>query len=371
MARLPVLCLPKICAINYRVVLGEKPDYDARPSSSTSRPSASSPLRRSTAASRRFKSGDLDNLHLDRTALGPVFHEEEKENTPLSSKNSMEKQRMKNEKKKSHHNTGNKSNHGQHAHNRSKHAHKSAPKKSVTASAETEDFSASGLNECSVASSSTSKNSNKIAVCDKVNRTILNVSLCADILQTRPLSPLPASQSQPMLMPKGQTGHTTRSISSRTKLPRLHGADLYVARLGWKVQGSANHSVACCTDAKDITDEELLPRPSTGSLHEELLNSRVKTTSWQMTATSAEEKEPSVLSSQPCYRCISYMSSVGIKRVFWTTGSGTWESAKVRDLVDALDNVALEQLSEAAATLSNIFVTKHEVLILRRTMSDR
>lgn len=63
------------------------------------------------------------------------------------------------------------------------------------------------------------------------------------------------------------------------------------------------------------------------------------------------------------------MSSVGIKRVFWTTGTGTWESAKVRDLVDALDNLGQEQPSSAAATL-NVFVTKNEVLMLRRTMGN-
>lgn len=65
------------------------------------------------------------------------------------------------------------------------------------------------------------------------------------------------------------------------------------------------------------------------------------------------------------------MSSVGIKRVFWTTASGDWESAKVRDLVDALENFGLEQPSDVAATLDNVFVTKHEVLMLRRTMSDK
>jgi hypothetical protein len=62
------------------------------------------------------------------------------------------------------------------------------------------------------------------------------------------------------------------------------------------------------------------------------------------------------------------MSSVGIKRVFWTTDSGTWESAKVRDLVNELDKLGLEQPSDVAATLSSVFVTKHEVLMLRRTM---
>jgi hypothetical protein len=64
------------------------------------------------------------------------------------------------------------------------------------------------------------------------------------------------------------------------------------------------------------------------------------------------------------------MNSVGIKRVFWTTGSGTWEGAKVRDLVDAIDNLAAGEASDGAAALNNVFVTKHEVLMLRRLMGD-
>jgi hypothetical protein len=65
------------------------------------------------------------------------------------------------------------------------------------------------------------------------------------------------------------------------------------------------------------------------------------------------------------------MSSVGIKRVFWTTASGEWESAKVRDLVDALENFGLAQPSDVATTLNNVFVTKHEVLMLRRAMGEK
>lgn len=62
------------------------------------------------------------------------------------------------------------------------------------------------------------------------------------------------------------------------------------------------------------------------------------------------------------------MASVGIQRAFWTTDAGTWESAKVRDLVDTLDNLTLDDATDAATTLSSVFVTKHEVLMLRRTM---
>jgi hypothetical protein len=77
-----------------------------------------------------------------------------------------------------------------------------------------------------------------------------------------------------------------------------------------------------------------------------------------------------VLASRPCYRCISYMNSVGIKRVFWTTDAGEWECAKVRDLVDALDNLGKMDGCDAATALDNVFVTKHEVLMLRRTMGE-
>jgi hypothetical protein len=64
------------------------------------------------------------------------------------------------------------------------------------------------------------------------------------------------------------------------------------------------------------------------------------------------------------------MSSIGIQRVFWTNGSGDWGNAKVRDLVDALGNFGFEQPSDAASALNNVFVTKHEVLMLRQTMAD-
>jgi hypothetical protein len=40
-------------------------------------------------------------------------------------------------------------------------------------------------------------------------------------------------------------------------------------------------------------------------------------------------------------------------------------------LVDALENFGLAQPSDVATTLNNVFVTKHEVLMLRRTMGDK
>ncbi|KAK7192784.1 hypothetical protein PSPO01_01492, partial [Paraphaeosphaeria sporulosa] len=85
-------------------------------------------------------------------------------------------------------------------------------------------------------------------------------------------------------------------------------------------------------------------------------------------ASQGTGPEPSVLANRPCYRCIAYMNSVGIKRVFWMAISGEWECAKVRDLVDALNDLGLGDAADAHAARSSVFVTKHEVLMLRRTM---
>ena len=61
------------------------------------------------------------------------------------------------------------------------------------------------------------------------------------------------------------------------------------------------------------------------------------------------------------------MEWAGIRRVFWTNAEGDWEGAKVRDLVDALGlNAAGNGASED--TSASMFITKHEILMLRRQM---
>jgi hypothetical protein len=62
------------------------------------------------------------------------------------------------------------------------------------------------------------------------------------------------------------------------------------------------------------------------------------------------------------------MDSVGIKRVVWITREGKWEGAKVRELVDALDDPGAGGMMDAHTTLSSGFVTKYEILMLMRTM---
>ncbi|KAF1921126.1 hypothetical protein BDU57DRAFT_439618 [Ampelomyces quisqualis] len=286
------------------------------------------------------KYGDLNSLHLDRAALRLVFHSEEKnKNVASSLKNSAVKHRMKKEKK-GHHNTCHNANNGQHKYSRSHCAHKS---------------SASSMHNT--------------VVDDTVCITTQPVRIASEKLSGSAHTPSPSTpQGQPILVPKGRTGQATRALRDRTKLPRLHGADIYVARLGWKLLTSNNESGTCCMIPHAEVEVEPPPRIATGSLHEELRNPQSRPRPDTTNMDKASEKHPSVLSSRPCYRCVTYMSSVGIKRVFWTAATGEWESAKVRDLVDAMDNLGLEQPMDVATTLNSVFVTKHEVLMLRRTM---
>lgn len=57
--------------------------------------------------------------------------------------------------------------------------------------------------------------------------------------------------------------------------------------------------------------------------------------------------------------------------MFWTNQDGEWEGAKVRDLVEALEGGGCEEASaggEGAKVDRGVFVTKHEVLLLKRVM---
>lgn len=107
-------------------------------SNSTSRLSASSPLRSNLAASLMFESGDLNSLHLNWAALNLAFHHEENENVASSLKKSTVKHRMKTEKKSHHHKAGHKSNNGQHKHSSSQLAH-GVSKQPISASSDDSD----------------------------------------------------------------------------------------------------------------------------------------------------------------------------------------------------------------------------------------
>lgn len=65
------------------------------------------------------------------------------------------------------------------------------------------------------------------------------------------------------------------------------------------------------------------------------------------------------------------MNAVGIKRVFWTNADGEWGGAKVRDLVEALEK-GIEGGDEGGPGTGQenkgVFVTKHEILMLKKIM---
>ena len=61
------------------------------------------------------------------------------------------------------------------------------------------------------------------------------------------------------------------------------------------------------------------------------------------------------------------MHATGIKDVFWTDNEREWEGAKVQHLMDALaDPRTSSARVNAGGDARAFFVTKHEVLMLRR-----
>jgi hypothetical protein len=193
--------------------------------------------------------------------------------------------------------------------------------------------------------------------------------------------------SKPVLLPKANAGGGSHSSRERKKHTRLNGADLYVARKGWCKTGvhvnnqrpNRLEQSAISNAAPSSPDSETAVSPSTTSissrsLHDELLDPGPPTGEAPKRERASSVADLStVRASRPCYRCISYMHAVGIKRVFWTNDAGLWEGGKVRELVDALDrsmeSVAGGQGDGLGGPLGNgVFVTKHEVLMLKCKM---
>ena len=232
--------------------------------------------------------------------------------------------------------------------------------------------------------------------------------------------------TQPTLSLSGQARHDSVSLKDRQKHPRLNGADLYVARLGWSNgEGKEGHykmshkasnrqnsleqsldpakrfreskpsSTSSASSSPSHTSASDLPTlvssatsPSQPlmppiafrelSLHDELVDPHPRrrpamsspADSWGC----ALEDHSSINASRPCYRCIAYMHSVGIRRAFWTNERGEWEGGKVRDLIDAMEGSMARGVNGEAVVggpMGNgLFVTKHEVLMLRRLMGQ-
>ncbi|KAI1372874.1 hypothetical protein F4677DRAFT_431009 [Hypoxylon crocopeplum] len=167
------------------------------------------------------------------------------------------------------------------------------------------------------------------------------------------------------------------------KHPKLRGADVYVARLG-NTQGSRERKSSANEDEINAKPEKRSPRDDrsstsllvvadgtlTGSLHDELLCKEPK---HQIPKESANRSSKtvigrdSILDSRPCYRCVLYMHSAGIRRVYWTNKHSQWESAKVRDLFDQVSGADICDGHDVNnSSLGDVFVTKHEILMLRR-----
>ncbi|KAK4182369.1 hypothetical protein QBC35DRAFT_468145 [Podospora australis] len=170
-----------------------------------------------------------------------------------------------------------------------------------------------------------------------------------------------------VLPAKPRVDNTMSPIKPRDRMkhPKVVGADVYVVRLASDRQPQER------TSQKTIK-MTLRPNPApvarTGSLHDEL-TSKVSAkgtppSTCQRRNILQDERLPTATSSRPCYRCVDYMHSVGIKRVFWTNEHGQWEGAKVRGLVDIIDG----HTRGAGADTEGLFVTKHEVLLRRRLM---
>jgi hypothetical protein len=188
--------------------------------------------------------------------------------------------------------------------------------------------------------------------------------------------PYPYKPRQPILVPVAHATAKKAKVADRIADSRLKGADLYVARLAWRHGQHARFGIhdksqrggdasSASSLSSSLSDPSIkVSRPSlTGSLYDELgCCSRTMSQADPEPVRRSNEIECAT-SSRPCYRCVSYMQWAGIRRVFWTNGEGQWEGAKVRDLVDALE------LGTTTGT-SSMFVTKHEVLILRRQIGE-
>ncbi|KAI1136208.1 hypothetical protein F5Y05DRAFT_114142 [Hypoxylon sp. FL0543] len=111
----------------------------------------------------------------------------------------------------------------------------------------------------------------------------------------------------------------------------------------------------------------------TDALHDELLCKEPKPALPKAPphgSTKAIVDLENILDSRPCYRCVLYMHSAGIKRVHWTNKEGQWESAKVRDLFDQVSGTNICDGHDVNnSSLRGVFVTKHEILMLRRLSS--
>ncbi|KAL8914336.1 MAG: hypothetical protein Q9172_007104 [Xanthocarpia lactea] len=193
-------------------------------------------------------------------------------------------------------------------------------------------------------------------------------------------------KSSALVVPQRRIVAKSHQVAERLKDSRLNGADLYVARLA--KGGKSSHFDCGCErgetlaiDNKPATTvlnddgEQQQPKdpgpsfkpklPLTGSLHDELRFPSPSEKPSPIVKPGPTEERLTATHSRPCYRCISYMHSAGIKRVFWTNSKGEWEGGKVRELVDALEAPVPSNSDGSMAGIGAVYVTKSEVLLLK------
>lgn len=181
------------------------------------------------------------------------------------------------------------------------------------------------------------------------------------------------ARNEHLIIPKGLTGPSAPGVKDRMKHPKLVGADVYVVRLTHPSHPPTSRKASRRQDppqdtcVEDDQSDTCSTNSVTGSLHDELTckGKGKGPESPNPVPEDTGNKTRVVTESRPCYRCVSYMHSVGIKRVFWTTSEGEWEGAKIRNLVDQLEGAMAN--TDPALGLP-MFVTKHEVLLMRRLM---
>lgn len=184
-----------------------------------------------------------------------------------------------------------------------------------------------------------------------------------------------------VVVPQSRIVTKSHQVAERMKDSRLNGADLYVTRLG-KAGKSDHFDCGCRYETPPVagkhasaTSEDGDPQPKTsgmapktklptGSLHDELRFPSPPEKPKSTGKPASKGQRLTATHSRPCYRCISYMHSAGIKRVFWTNMKGEWEGGKVRDLVDALESPLPRKSDGSVDAAAAVYVTKSEVRTL-------
>lgn len=330
-----------------------------------------------TVASSLFKSRVLNPVHLNQVSkendnvsnvkeANSGFHEEDKESVALNAGKSAEKHRKKKNENEVYqygyqyeeaHYHGVQQKPYQH-----KHGSEPQPSKSNVKSVRSSDLSPLGSDDDFI---------NLRIIKYKVRNILIYASIVASSTSdhsqhSKKPPPIPPKPQQ-ILITKNNSLNTKAQVTERTKDLRLKGSDLYVARLG------NCHATPPVQHRAHTSQIAAPPTPSSksepSSLYDEL--SALSRTPSPTVVPTKPPKKPEIRASRPCYRCVSAMHAVGIKRVFWTNANGEWEGAKVRDLVEALEKGIGDDDAEGLGTgqeNKGVFVTKHEVLMLKRIM---